>query len=302
MDIQSRLNNVLAKDENKICADCNAKNPRWVSTSLGVVICIRCCGHHRSLGTHISKVKSVTLDKWNNDMIIIFERLNNNIVNQYWERNKPTSVAKPVESSSSYTVESYIRDKYQRKLWAPRDEVDPVTRVLSPAPPQSMPARTETPQTKAPANPVRTQHIDLFADAPRISPVQSQAPPTQSVVPKAQPITFPPAPTFPSATLIQMPDFPQASFSNQLAAQQAQQAAQQTAQQQANREEEERKRKIDQLMMMYQQSAVPQAVQPPAPTSFQPLGAIAAQNLIQGRVPQPSYPSPYLNPGQWPSF
>lgn len=30
----------------------------------GVFVCIRCSGIHRSMGTHISKVKSVDLDMW----------------------------------------------------------------------------------------------------------------------------------------------------------------------------------------------------------------------------------------------
>ena len=38
--------------------------PRWASTNLGIFICMRCAGFHRSLGTHISKVKSVSLDSW----------------------------------------------------------------------------------------------------------------------------------------------------------------------------------------------------------------------------------------------
>lgn len=47
---------------NSACAECSEAGPRWASWSLGVFVCIRCSGIHRSLGTHISKVRSVDLD------------------------------------------------------------------------------------------------------------------------------------------------------------------------------------------------------------------------------------------------
>lgn len=49
---------------NKICADCKRRDPRWASANLGIFVCLRCSGIHRSLGVHISKVRSVDLDMW----------------------------------------------------------------------------------------------------------------------------------------------------------------------------------------------------------------------------------------------
>ena len=48
---------------NEVCADCKAPLPEWVSLNLGVIICLECSGIHRSLGTHVSKVRSLCLDK-----------------------------------------------------------------------------------------------------------------------------------------------------------------------------------------------------------------------------------------------
>lgn len=86
---QSRLQKILAKPGNKECADCFAKNPRWASISLGVLVCIQCCGHHRNLGTHISKMKSFTLDKWQDEWLVLFETIDNEIVNTFWEASFP---------------------------------------------------------------------------------------------------------------------------------------------------------------------------------------------------------------------
>jgi hypothetical protein len=36
---------------------------------LGVFLCMRCATIHRKLGTHISKVKSLSMDSWTNEQV-----------------------------------------------------------------------------------------------------------------------------------------------------------------------------------------------------------------------------------------
>ena len=54
---------------NHVCCDCDAKNPQWASVSFGVFMCLECSGRHRALGVHISFVRSVSMDSWNEKQI-----------------------------------------------------------------------------------------------------------------------------------------------------------------------------------------------------------------------------------------
>ncbi|ODQ44779.1 hypothetical protein PICMEDRAFT_36812, partial [Pichia membranifaciens NRRL Y-2026] len=83
---RARLMQLLQEPCNKHCADCKtSRNPRWASWNLGMFICIRCSGIHRSLGTHISRVKSVDLDSWTDEQTESMCSWGNKRANAYWE-------------------------------------------------------------------------------------------------------------------------------------------------------------------------------------------------------------------------
>lgn len=88
--VLQRVQNVAGNSQ---CGDCGQPDPRWASINLGVLLCIECSGIHRwaswavwrgwgrsraltpppsssrSLGVHCSKVRSLTLDSWEPELL-----------------------------------------------------------------------------------------------------------------------------------------------------------------------------------------------------------------------------------------
>ncbi|KAF9571725.1 hypothetical protein EC968_000243 [Mortierella alpina] len=122
-----------ANTANCVCVECGAKNPDWCAINLGILMCIDCSGIHRSLGTHISKVRSFTLDttSYTRDLFEFIRAVGNETSNQIWEANllpsnsesqgvdKPAKVVfrKPtVNDTRDYKV-AFIQKKYVERAF-----------------------------------------------------------------------------------------------------------------------------------------------------------------------------------------
>lgn len=101
---------------NDRCCDCGASSPRWASINLGITLCIECSGIHRSLGVHYSKVRSLTLDAWEPEMVKVMHDLGNSVINSIYlgtyvdgETSGPP-MAKP--DSQRSVREEWVKVKY----------------------------------------------------------------------------------------------------------------------------------------------------------------------------------------------
>ncbi|XP_041801396.1 arf-GAP with coiled-coil, ANK repeat and PH domain-containing protein 3 isoform X2 [Chelmon rostratus] len=101
---------------NEQCCDCGQADPRWASINLGILLCIECSGIHRSLGVHCSKVRSLTLDSWEPELLKLMCELGNSVINHIYEGSyQEQGLKKPLPSSSRQEKEAWIKAKYVEK-------------------------------------------------------------------------------------------------------------------------------------------------------------------------------------------
>ncbi|RMJ28252.1 ARF GTPase activator [Aspergillus sp. HF37] len=119
---------VLEADQgNNWCADCGSTSKvEWVSINLGIILCIECSGIHRSLGTHISKIRSLTLDvnSFSNDIVEILLQIGNRVSNMIWEATLDETL-KPNAGSTreqrlKFITAKYSEGTYVEQLPSPR--------------------------------------------------------------------------------------------------------------------------------------------------------------------------------------
>lgn len=115
---QRQVQDISKQSGNNTCADCNGRYPRWASWNLGIFLCVNCAGVHRKMGTHISKVKSLTLDTWTKEQVERMREIGNIKSNMKFNpderRNRPPANVEEGERNSE--LERFIFDKYRGKF------------------------------------------------------------------------------------------------------------------------------------------------------------------------------------------
>lgn len=67
---------------------------------------------HRSLGVHYSKVRSLTLDAWEPEIVKVMTELGNNVINRIYEAKMDDSILRAHENSDRQVRENWIKAKY----------------------------------------------------------------------------------------------------------------------------------------------------------------------------------------------
>ncbi|XP_062401104.1 arf-GAP with dual PH domain-containing protein 2-like isoform X1 [Sardina pilchardus] len=105
---------MVKQSNNSFCADCGAPEPDWASYKLGVFVCMSCSGTHRDL-PDISRIKSIRLDNWEDDLVEFMRRHGNSAVKAHYEKFVPAFYYRPKQHDCVVLREQWIRAKYERR-------------------------------------------------------------------------------------------------------------------------------------------------------------------------------------------
>jgi hypothetical protein len=119
--IKEKIEYVRGLQGNEKCCDCDADGPEWASINLGILLCLNCCGAHRfvefdrelclryssfsfvlwlccsisGLGVSLSKVRSLHMDSWDLETLLVMSELGNRMVNEIYEAQMLNGMKKP---------------------------------------------------------------------------------------------------------------------------------------------------------------------------------------------------------------
>lgn len=104
---------VSLSPSSSMCVD-----PSWASINRGILLCAECCSIHRSLGRHISQVKSLRQGSWSPAILNYVNAINTHGANSVWEHCLMDAVApknlrrKPTPKDTLSAKAEFIRAKH----------------------------------------------------------------------------------------------------------------------------------------------------------------------------------------------
>ncbi|RLV94331.1 Protein csx2 [Spathaspora sp. JA1] len=107
----------IPESDNNVCLDCGStESVEWVSINTLSCFCVQCASCHRNIGSHITKIRSLKLDKFENETELLLKYVNNRRVNSFLEENMNPDEKITAKTPNETRLE-FIRKKYSLKKY-----------------------------------------------------------------------------------------------------------------------------------------------------------------------------------------
>ncbi|KAG6903395.1 hypothetical protein C0995_005418 [Termitomyces sp. Mi166 len=173
--------------KNKVCCDCSNLNPQWASVSFAIFLCLQCAGTHRGFGVHISFVRSVSMDTWQDEQVRRMQLGGNAPFQEFLKSYTPAVQGGYSDDLSSYDkyhcwAATQYRDKLDAELagkeWAPSLPPPGYAQNNQSSSPSMRPSsaqglrksRTNTRSTTGTGSSLRSNSPSPFRNSPRGTP------------------------------------------------------------------------------------------------------------------------------------